>query len=293
MTPFQLPKKICTGFQFLEGPVWVQAGTPLLAQAETKNGGLIFSDLSASEIHWLADDRTGVLRQLTGQANGSALDQDGCLVSCEHDTRRVSRLDSSGNVSCVVTHYDGKRLNSPNDVAVRSDGSIFFTDPPYGVCGDDRELDFQGVYCVRDGSSEAILLAGDFSKPNGLAFSVDESELYVADTERGHLRRFSVAGDGELSSDIEFCRCERPDGICLDRDGNVWVACLDGVEVFDRSGRRTTYINLPERPANLAFGGADLKTLYICARTSIYRLQSEIAGALRPPAKQPREAVDV
>jgi sugar lactone lactonase YvrE len=255
-----------------------------------RNGGLIFSDIPASKMYWLADNRTGVLRQATGQANGNALDQDGSLLSCEHHNRRVSKFDCTGAVSCVADHYDGKRLNSPNDVAVRSDGAIFFTDPAYGVRDEDRELDFQGVYCVQGGSSEPVLLANDFSKPNGLAFSADETVLYVADTERGHLRRFSVAASGELSSDIEFCRCKRPDGICVDRDGNVWVACMDGVEAFDHSGRRFRFVGLPERPANLAFGDADMKTLYICARTSIYRVRSEVAGVLSLPAVQSPEA---
>jgi len=282
ITP-QVPKQICSGFQFVEGPVWVADGSLLLGCTDAPNGALIFSDIPASTLYWFADGKTGVVRESTGQANGNALDFDGMLLSCEHDNRRVSRLDGNGQVRCIVDRHDGKRLNSPNDVVVRSDGAIFFTDPPYGVSEDHREIGFQGVYCIPAGHRDTKLIAADFVRPNGLAFSGDEQLLYVADTEQCHLRSFSVDSDGCPSQDRIFCECERPDGLCLDVAGNVWVACMQGVEAFAPDGRRIAYFSLPERPANLAFGGDDMMTLFVCARTSIYTLRSNIPGALGRP----------
>jgi len=273
------PELVSTGFQFVEGPVWVDAPSSLLAAAGVQTDALIFSDIPASRLYWLAQRRSGVLHEPTGQSNGNALDRAGMLISCEHEGRRLSRLDGSGGVQLVVDSYQGKRLNSPNDVAVRSDGLIFFTDPPYGVDESDRELGFQGVYCVAAESTEPKLLIDNFDKPNGLAFSNDEQLLYIADTELGRLSAFSVASDGELSDERVFCWCERPDGICVDDAGHVWVACMEGVEIFDRDGRRIEFISLPERPANIAFGDGDRRTLYICARTSIYSLRTSVAGA--------------
>lgn len=272
------PRRVCTGYEFVEGPVWIDGNSPFLPNANSANGGLLFSDIPASRLYWLADGRTGILREPTGKANGNALDPDGMLLSCEHEHRRVSRFDGSGAARLVVDRYEGRRLNSPNDVAVRSDGVIFFTDPPYGVEDELRELDFQGVYRVGPGCGEAVLLIDDFDKPNGLAFSGDEALLYIADTEKGHLRRFVVAADGALSGDELFCECNRPDGICIDTDGNVWVACLEGVQVFDPGGQWIELIQLQERPANIAFGGEGRSTLYICARTSIYSVETRATG---------------
>lgn len=279
------PKRVCTGYQFVEGPVWIEADCPLLRTAASESRGLLFSDIPASRLYRLVDGRSEIVREPTGQANGNALDPDGMLVSCEHEHRRVSRFEWKGVPRSVVDRYQGRRLNSPNDVAVRSDGMIFFTDPPYGVADELRELDFQGVYRVEPDSGEAVLLVDDFDKPNGLAFSGDQSLLYVADTEKGHLRRFAVAADGRLAGDELFCECERPDGICIDTNGNVWVACMAGIEVFGADGQQIEVIPLPERPANMAFGGEDLSRLYICARTSIYTLETDVTGVALPPAQ--------
>lgn len=285
-------ERLCTGFQFVEGPVWVDAGSPLLPRKSAPSGGLIFSDIPASRLYWFASGRTGVAREPSGQANGNALDTEGMLLSCEHERRCVSRFDGRGAPETVAARYDGKRLNSPNDVAVRSDGLIFFTDPPYGVAAELRELQFQGVYCVKPGLAEPTLLRDDFDKPNGLAFSVDEKLIYVADTERGHLRRFAVGSDGNFSDEQLFCQCDRPDGISVDTAGNVWVACMEGVEIFDANGRRTGVIELPERPANIAFGGEHRSTLFICARTSLYAAETEVSGAPLPRVRQPAEVTE-
>jgi gluconolactonase len=275
-------EKVAGGFQFIEGPVWLSGDEPLTSLTGARGECLVFSDIPASRLYWYRAGEIGVLREATGQANGNTLDTDGGLLSCEHQHRRVSRIDANGIVKVLADRFQGRRLNSPNDIVSRSDGMIFFTDPPYGVGADKRELAFQGVYCLNPEDGQLKLLRDDFDKPNGLAFSVDESELYIADTERGHLRQFSVVSDGGLSREQIFCKCDRPDGIRLDQVGNVWVACLNGIEVFNPNGERIAYVELPERPANLAFGDTDLKSIYICARTSIYRVRSSVAGAICP-----------
>jgi len=278
---------VAGGFRFVEGPVWLCAGHPLIELTSETTGCLIFSDIPVGRLHWYRDGRTGLLRNVMGQANGNALDTEGRLLSCEHKSHRVSRMNRHGLAETMVDSFQGMRLNSPNDVVVRSDGRVFFTDPPYGVSAQARELDFQGVYCLNPMGSQLKLIQDEFEKPNGLAFTVDENELLVADTERGHLKQFKVDRDGTLSKERIFCECDRPDGVRLDRAGNVWVACLNGVEIFAPDGRHVAGIELPERPANLAFGDADLKSVYICARTSIYKIRSAIAGASRLPVRQP------
>ncbi|MCG3150302.1 MAG: Gluconolactonase [Verrucomicrobiae bacterium] len=238
------------GFQFVEGPVWVPARQELL-----------FSDIPASKIYRYKAGKVDVFRQPSHQANGNTLDPRGRLVTCEHETRRVTRTELDGTIVPVASHFEGKRLNSPNDVVCKSDGTIYFTDPPYAVKPEDRDLDFQGVYRIAENQIE--LVARDFSKPNGLCFSPDESILYIADTERGHVR----------VGDRVFCQVERPDGMRVDAAGNLYIAALKAVEIFSPTGQKIGAITLPERPANLAFGDADRKTLYICARTSLYRVR--------------------
>lgn len=273
--------KIAQGFEFLEGPVWLRDSDPLVSLTGTAAACLIFSDIPASAIYWYRDGLTGILRDETGQANGNTLDTEGRLLSCEHENRRVSRMDASGTIETVASRFDGARLNSPNDVVVRSDGLVLFTDPPYGVEANDREIDVQGLYCVNPGDQAVRLLHSDFERPNGLAFSPDERRLFVADTERGQLVAFSVDQLGNLSGEEVFCRCDRPDGLRLDQAGNVWVACLKGVEVFSPTGQQIAFFELPERPANLVFGDADCKGIYVCARTSVYYLRSSIPGYVR------------
>jgi sugar lactone lactonase YvrE len=247
--------KVAGGFQFLEGPVWIPARNELL-----------FSDIPANRIYRYKDGKVDVFRQPSHQANGNTLDPQGRLITCEHETRRVTRTEADGAVVPVATHFEGRRLNSPNDVVCKSDGTIYFTDPPYAVKPEERELDFQGVYRVVGERIE--LLARDFIKPNGLCFSPDESVLYIADTEAGHVR----------VGERVFCQVERPDGMRVDAAGNLYVAAMKAVEIFDPTGHKTGEIHLPERPANLAFGDADRRTLYICARTSLYRARVDVPG---------------
>lgn len=249
-------EKIAGDFQFLEGPVWVTARQQLL-----------FSDIHASRIYRYKAGTCDIFRESSHQANGNTLDPQGRLITCEHETRCVTRTEADGTIVPVATHFEGKRLNSPNDVVAKRDGSIYFSDPPYAVKPEERELDFQGVFRVTGDKVE--LVTRDFIKPNGLCFSPDERILYIADTEDGHVR----------VGDRVFCKVERPDGMRVDAAGNLYVAAMKAVEIFDPTGQKFGEINLPERPANLAFGDADRQTLYICARTSLYRARTPHPGA--------------
>jgi sugar lactone lactonase YvrE len=250
---------------FVEGPVWLP------------DRRLLFSDIPNSRIRQWRDGVLAIYRELSGQSNGLTLDPDMRLVSCEHEGRRVS-IERDGHVQAVATHYDGKRLNSPNDVVVRSDGRIFFTDPPYGITEDQRELPFNGVFTVApDGG--LTLLATDFDRPNGLALSPDERTLYIADTPRHHVRAFDVTADGALSNSRVFAETReegRPDGMKVDREGRLYV-CATTVQVFAADGRPLGVIDCPQLPANCAWGD-DGRTLYITARTAVYRTRFEATG---------------
>jgi gluconolactonase len=198
----------------------------------------------------------------------------------------VSRTEEDGTIVTIASHFDGKKLNSPNDVVVKSDGSVYFTDPPYGlnpVFGtlEPPELPFFGVYRLSPDGNDLKLLVDD-SVPNGLAFSPDESLLYVADTEMNHVRVFDVTDDGGTKNGRIFAEMPgeplAPDGMKVDTEGNVYVTGKDGIWVLDPEGRRLGVIPVPELPANLCWGDNDLKTLYVTARTSLYRVRLNISG---------------
>lgn len=273
-------KRLATGFRFTEGPVW------------HPDGYLVFSDIPGDTIYSLNGDKAEAFRRPSGNSNGLTFDRQGRLVACEHGNRRVSLTLADGRVIALATHYRGKRLNSPNDVVVKSDGAVYFTDPPYGVREADRELDFQGVYRIGPGG-ELALLADDFAKPNGLAFSPDEKVLYVDDTDEQWVRAFDVRQDGLVENGRVFARLEgpgegRPDGMKVDVEGNVYVTGPGGVWVFAPDGKRLETIETPEVPANVAFGGEDGRTLYITARTSVYSVRVRHAGAViaRRPGRE-------
>ncbi len=268
---------VATGFTFTEGPVW-------------RGDDLLFSDIPNNRTIRYRPLPEGpeitTFRTPSGNANGLTLDRQGRLLACEHSGRRVSRVDESGRAETVVDSYKGKRLNSPNDVVVRSDGSIFFTDPPYGLRNgtEGKELDFNGVYRI-DPGGELHLLVDDFDRPNGLAFTPDERRLLIDDTVRGHIRVFDVAGDGSLSNGRVFAELKgapgergAPDGMKVDSEGNVYCTGPAGVWVFDPNGRFLGRIVTPEVPANLAWGDPDWRTLYITARTSLYSIRLEVPG---------------
>lgn len=255
---------VAEGFQFTEGPVWLPSG------------GLIFSDIPADTIY--RGDKT-VFRKPSGKSNGLTLDKEGRLIACEHWNRRVTRTEKDGSITVVADAFEGKKLNSPNDVVVRSDGTVFFSDPPYGLAGRQQEQPGAGVYAVAPDGKIARLI-DDFEKPNGLAFSPDENTLYVADTEKdgGHIRAFDVAPDGSLSNGRLFCKVPGPDGMKVDERGYVWCAADNGVRVFSPAGESVFTLATPQGPANCAFGDVDGKTLYVTARTGVYKVRCAYRG---------------
>jgi gluconolactonase len=284
-------EKVAGGFGFVEGPVW------------TREGALLFSDLPANAIMKLTPGGEPVVfRQPSGYtgtetrrpgshigSNGLTLDRDGRLLVAEHGDRRVTRLEPDGRVTVVAERYDGKRLNSPNDVAVRSDGSIYFTDPPYGLPQQAkdpaRELPFSGIYRVADGTVQ--LLAQDLSFPNGLGFSPDERYLYVANSDpaRRIWMRYAVGASGSLGTGELFYDASAeqargiPDGLTIDAAGNLFATGPGGVLIISPAGTLLGRIELPESPANAAWGD-DGKTLYVTARTSVYRVRTLAGGKL-------------
>jgi gluconolactonase len=271
------PEQIATGFQFTEGPVW------------HPDGYLIFSDIPANRMYtWAPDGTVTVRREPSGYSNGLTLDRERRLIACEHGNRRVSRTEADGSVVALAERYDGRRLNSPNDVVVKSDGAIYFTDPPYGLAPphgpsvQEREQPCNGVYLITpDGALE--LLVADFDRPNGLAFSADETVLYVDDSPRRHVRAFDVRPDGTLANsrviaDMDHPQPGSPDGMKIDAEGHLYVAGATGVWVFEPHGTLLGVVVTPERPANCAWGDADRRTLYITARTSLYRVRTQVPG---------------
>ncbi|MBV9354600.1 MAG: SMP-30/gluconolactonase/LRE family protein [Chloroflexi bacterium] len=269
--------RVASGFGFTEGPVW-------------RGDQLLFSDIPNSRTIRYRPLPEGpevtTFRHPTDNANGMTLDRQGNLIACEHTARRVSRVDREGRAELVVDAYQGKRLNSPNDVVVRSDGSIFFTDPPYGLRNrtEGKELPFNGVFCLKP---DGTLTVGvdDFELPNGLAFSPDETTLYVDDSARFHIRSFDVAADGTLSGGRVWAEMDNPndeagvpDGMKVDSEGHVFCTGPGGVWVFETTGRLLGRITMPEVTANLAWAGDDWRTLYLTASTSLYRLHVSVPG---------------
>lgn len=261
---------VAEGFQFTEGPLWVSGQ------------GLVFSDIPDDTIYCVKPASEGVpaektmFRKPSGKSNGLTLDKQGRVLACEHWNRRVTRTEKDGTITILADVYDGKKLNSPNDIVIRSDGCVFFTDPPYGLEGRESELRFPGVYAIRmkdDRPNVLVLLRDDFKKPNGLALSPDERTLYVADTEMGHICAFDVAADGTLSNMREFCTISHPDGMKVDSQGRVWSTASDGIHVFTPKGDRVASVSFPQIPANCAFGDEDGKTLYVTARTAVYKIR--------------------
>ncbi|MBL9199532.1 MAG: SMP-30/gluconolactonase/LRE family protein [Opitutaceae bacterium] len=274
--------KLAGDMGFIEGPVWVTAD----------GGYLIFSDIPNNELkRWSAAGGLTTFRKPSQNANGNTLDLAGRLLTCEHSGRRVAMLENDGTLRTVVDSFDGKKLNSPNDVVVKSDGTLWFSDPEYGLRTDPatkqrvgKEQAANHVFRHDPKTGKTTAVVKDFVQPNGLAFSPDEKKLYVADsgTPR-HIRVFDVAADGSLRNGAVFCAIDKgaPDGIRVDKDGRVWSSAGDGVQIFSTKGERIGKILTPEAPANLCFGGTDGKTLYITARKSLYAIQVAVAGASR------------
>lgn len=266
------PERIATGFQFTEGPLWV----PGL--------GLLFSDIPANRIYrWTEEGGVEVWREPSGHSNGLSLDEQGRLVACEHGARRVSRTEPDGQIMTLADRYEGGRLNSPNDLTVRSDGTVYFTDPPYGIQAEEREQPVNGLYRITP-QGDLDRLAEDFDRPNGLAFSPDERLLYVDDSRRRHVRVFEVAQDGSLHNsrilaDMDHPQPGSPDGMKVDREGHLFVAGATGLWVFEPDGEWLGVMVTPERPSNCAWGDDDRRTLYVTARTSLFRIRTKYPGA--------------
>jgi gluconolactonase len=279
-------ERLWSGARWSEGPVWFAAGRYLL-----------WSDIPNNRIlRWdETDGSVSLFRQVSNNSNGHTVDRQGRLVSCEHLTRRVTRTEHDGRVTVIADRWQGKQLNSPNDVVIKSDGSVWFTDPSYGILMDyegDRATSAIGachVYRVApDGQIDAV--ATDYVKPNGLAFSPDESLLYIADTGATHMpggpkhiRRHSVNPDGTLSGGEVFAECTNGlfDGFRLDRVGRIWTSAADGVHCYAPDGRLIGKVLIPELVANVCFGGAKLNRLFICGTTSLYAVFLNVNGV--PP----------
>lgn len=268
-------EQIATGFGFTEGPIWC-------------GDYLLFSDIPRNRIVHLQIHSYGpeitTFRFPSGNSNGLTLDRSGRLIACEHSTRRVTCTELDGSIRVLADRYQERRLNSPNDVVVRSDGSIFFTDPPFGLRDfhQRKEVLSNGVYRIAP-DGDLMLLLNDFNMPNGLAFSPDETILYVDDTAQRHIRAFDVSLDGSISNGRVFIEMKLPeagvpDGMKVDLQGNVYCTGPGGIWIMEPGGKFLGRILMPELTANFAWGDSDSKTLYITAHNSIYRLRLAAQG---------------
>ncbi|WP_420347979.1 SMP-30/gluconolactonase/LRE family protein [Pelagibius sp.] len=280
-------EKLYTGTLWAEGPVYFCDGDFLL-----------WSDIPNNRIlKWTAGAGVTEYRRPSDYSNGHTRDREGRLVSCEHGARRVTRTEWDGSVTVLAESYQGKRLNSPNDVVVKSDGTVWFTDPPYGILSDyegykaDSEIGANYVYRLDPKACDLTVVADDFDKPNGLAFSPDEKTLYIADTGASHdpdgprhIRAFQVAEDNSLSGGEVFAVCDAGlfDGFRLDEDGNIWSSAGDGVHCFSPAGELLGKIRIPEKVSNVAFGGAKKNRLFVTATTSLYAVYLNRRGVQWP-----------
>jgi gluconolactonase len=269
-------ERLATGFVFTEGPLW------------HPDGFYYFVDVRASMMYRITPGRPHeVVREKTGGGNGTTFDLQGRLILCEGDNRRVTRRGADDRFEVLVDRFEGKRLNRPNDVVCRSDGSIYFTDPGLRVPLAEREVEHAGVYRIApDG---AVSLVADFEYPNGLAFSPDERLLYVANTRWAqYIHVLELDADGRMARRRIFADMSSdetdgvPDGMKVDVEGRVYCTGPGGTWVFAPDGTRLGVIRTPEVPANLAFGGPDLRTLFFTARTSVYTLRAKVPGQPHP-----------
>ena len=262
-------EKVAGGFGFVEGPVW------------SRDGYLVFSDIYNSRIHKLTPGQPAeVLRNHSLSANGNAMDSQGRVYTAERDGRRVVRLDQDGKLTVLAAEWQGKRLNSPNDVVVRKDGHIYFTDPASKAVLEPQELGFNGVYHIAPNGTLS-LVTGKLARPNGITISPNGKTLYVADSEARKIYAFDLDARGNASRQREFVAVAdgTPDGLRVAANGNIYTTCR-GVCVYSPAAKLLRIIEFPETPANCAFGGKDLQTLYVTARTSIYRVRIPDKGAL-------------
>ncbi len=282
-------EQLGSGFTFTEGPIWNPQGQYLL-----------FSDMPGdTRRRWDESGGVSVVASPSNKGNGMTLDTSGRLIVCEHSTSSVVAMDADGKGSgreVLASHYDGKELNSPNDVVIHSSGAIYFSDPTYGRMpgfGVEREqdLDFQGVYRIPPGGGDTELMVDDFGQPNGLCFSPDESLLYINDTTKAHIRVFDVGSDGKLSGgrlvaeNIGTASLEKldlVDGMKCDERGNIWITGPNGVWVIGPDGEVLGVVGIPESVGNLHWGGPDWSWMFVCASTGLYRFQTKTSARREP-----------
>jgi len=278
-------EKLFEGCRWAEGPAYFPAHRVLVWSDIPNDRMLRFDEASGA---------TSVFRQPAGYANGNTVDREGRLVTCEHGNRRVTRTEHDGRITVIADCFEGKRFNSPNDVVVKSDSSIWFTDPAYGIDSDyeghkgESEIGACHVYRVDPASGAIRIVADDFVRPNGLAFSPDERLLYIADSGVSHvkdgpkhLRVFDVSEDGRLSGGAVFATCTSAvfDGFRLDTEGRIWAGVGEGVHCLDPDGTLIGKVHVPERVANVAFGGPKRNRLFLCGTTSLYAVLLAVNGA--------------
>lgn len=280
-------EELATGFRWIEGPVWMGDA-----------GCLLFQDLPRNRtMRWTEDVGVSVYRSPSGYANGQTRDRQGRLIACSHQGRCLYRTEHDGAVTTLVTHHDGKRLNAPNDVVVKSDGTIWFSDPLYGISNDyegGRQTSEQppGLYRFDPDSGDIRLMAGDFDGPNGLAFSPDERRLYVAETgdqttddPRQYIRVFDVSPDGMRLSGGDVFHKVAPgsaDGFRVDEHGNLWSSAGDGVHCIDPTGKLLGKVRVPHTVANVAFGGLRKNRLFIAGSHALYAIFLNCRGVQSP-----------
>jgi gluconolactonase len=267
-------EKLAGGLQFVEGPVWI----------DDDGGYLVFSDIPANELkRWDRVNGVRTFRAPSGNTNGNTLDRDGRLISAEH-AGRISRTEKNGTIGTVVDSFEGAKLSSPNDVVVKRDGTVWFTDPTYGLGSRKQETKGNYVYRFDPARSTVSAVVRDAVMPNGLCFSADERTLYVADSGKPrHIRAFAVDAQGGVDQGRVFATIDKggPDGIRCDELGNVWSSTGDGVQIFSPAGTLVARILLPESAANLAFGGPQGRTLFMTARTSVYSIETMVRDGSR------------
>ncbi|MBA3446127.1 MAG: SMP-30/gluconolactonase/LRE family protein [Pseudaminobacter sp.] len=285
--PIAKVETLYDGCRWAEGPVWFADG-----------GYLVWSDIPNNRmLRWTPERGVDVFRANSNYSNGNTRDRQGRLVSCEHGGRRVTRTEPDGSITVIASHYKGKKLNSPNDVVVKSDGTIWFTDPTYGIMSDyegykaESEQDGCFVYRVDPETGDIAVVADDFVKPNGLAFSPDESRLFIADSGASHdpdgphhIRGFRVGADNRLGDGSVFAEISPgvPDGFRFDSEGNLWTSAKDGILCIAPSGDVLGKIRLPTMVSNLTFGGARRNRLFITATDRLLAVYVAATGAQRP-----------
>ncbi len=262
-------EKLGGQFKFTEGPSWIP-----------DRKLLVFSDIPNSKLmQWTAAKGIEEFRP-SENSNGNTLDAEGRLITCQHSGRNIVRTEKDGKITVLVDSFEGKKLNSPNDVAVKSDGTLWFTDPPYGVPKDQKkEQEGNWVYRFDPTTKKITIVCRLFDMPNGIAFSPDEKRLYIADSGKGQqVGSFDVKEDGTLSADAVWWAQGGSDGLRVDVKGNIYTTAGDGVRIYSPEGKRLGTIKFPEHPANCAFGGDDMKTLFVTARTGLYSVKLKVAG---------------